>query len=97
MAAYIIARVKVTDWEQYRKYGALTPAAIAKHGGKFLVRGGEVASLEGPAETRRMVVIEFPTFEKAKEFYASPEYSAAKKLRENAAIAEFIAVDGVAG
>jgi len=97
MAAYIIARVKVTDREQYQEYGKLATAAIAKHGGKFLARGGEVATLEGDAETRRVVVIEFASVEQAKVFYNSPEYSAARKLRANAAVAEYIAVDGVPG
>jgi len=96
MPAYIIVRAQVTDPAKYQEYAKLTPAAVAKHGGKYIARGGEVVTLEGPDEKRRLVVIEFPTLEKAKAFYHSPEYSAAKKVRAGAAVSEFIAVDGVA-
>ncbi len=95
MAAYLIARVQVTDWERYREYTKVTPGAIAEFGGKFIVRGGETMTLEGPPETGRVVVIEFPTFEQAKAFYASETYGRAKKLRAGAATGQFILVDGV--
>ena len=95
MPAYIISRIQITDPAKYAEYKKVTPGAVAKHGGKFIVRGGELATLEGPPETRRLVVIEFPTLEQAKAFYHSPEYSAAREIRAGAAIAEFIAVDGV--
>ena len=95
MAAYIVARVEVTDWERYKEYVKETPKAIKKHGGKFIVRGGEMVTLEGPEETRRLVLIEFPSLEKAKEFYYSQEYQEAKKLREGAALGQFLALDGV--
>ncbi len=94
MPAYLIARVEVTDWDRYREYTRRTPAAIAKFGGKFIVRGGEMVTLEGPSEKRRVVVIEFPSLEQAKAFYHSEEYAAARKLREGAAIGEFVAVEG---
>lgn len=96
MPAYIISRIQITDPAKYEEYKKVTPGAVAKHGGKFIVRGGETATLEGPDEKRRLVVIEFPTLEKAKAFYHSPEYGVARKIRAGAAIAEFIAVDGVA-
>ena len=94
MAAYLIARVQVTDWDRYREYTKLTPGAIAEFGGKFIVRGGQTLTLEGPAETGRVVVIEFPTFEQAKAFYESDSYHRARKLREGAATGQFILVDG---
>lgn len=94
MAAYIIARVEVTDPERYREYTTLTPSAIARFGGKFIVRGGNVVTLEGEQETRRMVVIEFPDMEKAKAFFNSPEYRAAREVRAGAAIGQFLAVEG---
>jgi uncharacterized protein (DUF1330 family) len=96
MPAYIIARVQVTDWERYKQYTQATPAAIEKFGGRFIVRGGETVSLEGPSEAGRLVVIEFPSLERAKAFYHSEEYSQAKKLREGAATAQFLAVEGYA-
>ena len=95
MAAYLLARVEVTDWDRYKEYTKKTPGAVAKHGGRFIVRAGEMVTLEGPEETRRVVLIEFPSFEKAKEFYYSQEYQEAKKLRAGAATGQFLAIDGV--
>ncbi len=95
MAAYMIARVNVTDWDRYNEYIKVTPGIIAKFGGRFIARGGETVTLEGPEEKWRMVVVEFPDLEKAKEFYYSPEYTEAKKIREGAALAQFVAIDGL--
>jgi uncharacterized protein (DUF1330 family) len=95
MAAYIIAKVNVTDWEKYNEYIKVTPGIIAKYEGRFIVRGGETVTLEGPQEIWRIVVVEFPDLAKAKEFYHSPEYADAKKIRAGAAEAQFIAVSGV--
>ena len=95
MAAYLLARVEVTDGDRYKEYTKVTPGAIAKYGGKFIVRAGDMVTLEGPEETRRVVLIEFPSFEKAKEFYYSQEYQEAKKLRAGAATGQFLAIDGV--
>jgi uncharacterized protein (DUF1330 family) len=97
MPAYIIARIEVTDWERYRQYTRATPEPIARFGGKFIVRGGQIVTLEGEPENRRLVVIEFPNLERAQEFYRSPEYSKVKELRAGAAIGQFLAVDGYSG
>jgi uncharacterized protein (DUF1330 family) len=94
MPAYLIARVEVTNWDRYREYTKATPEAIARYGGKFIVRGGEVVTLEGEQENRRLVVIEFPTLERAKEFFHSPEYTRVKALRTGAAVGQFLVVDG---
>ncbi|MEJ2099238.1 MAG: DUF1330 domain-containing protein [Desulfobacterales bacterium] len=96
MAAYMIARVNVTDWDKYKQYMKVTPGIISKYGGKFIVRGGQIVTLEGPEEKWRIVIAEFPDLEKAKEFYYSPDYADAKKIREGAALAQFVAVEGVA-
>ncbi|MEC9347381.1 MAG: DUF1330 domain-containing protein [Pseudomonadota bacterium] len=95
MSAYVIARVDVTDPAKYEKYKALAPAAIAAHGGEYLARGGKVVTLEGPEETLRVVILRFPSLEKAQAFYDSPEYQAAKFEREGAAVGNFIAVEGL--
>ena len=95
MAAYMIARVSVTDWDKYKEYMKLSPGIIEKFGGKFIVRGGQTVTLEGPTEKWRIVVVEFPDLEKAKEFYYSQDYTAARKIREGAALAQFVAVEGV--
>lgn len=97
MPAYLIARIHVTDPERYKEYAALSPAAIAKHGGRFIVRGGPVTTLEGPAENDRIVVIEFPTMAQGKAFFSSPDYEHAKTKRKDAAQAQFILIDGFAG
>jgi uncharacterized protein (DUF1330 family) len=95
MTAYLLARVEITDWDRYKEYVNETPGAVKKYGGRFIVRGGKVETLEGAEEKRRLVLIEFPSFEKAKEFYYSPEYQKAKKLRAGAAVGQFLAIDGV--
>jgi uncharacterized protein (DUF1330 family) len=94
MAAYIIVRAKVSDWERYQRYTKLTPEIIEKYHGKFIVRGGEKVTLEGAEETARIVVIEFPSLEKAIECYNSPEYGRAKEMRAGAAETQFVAVEG---
>ncbi len=95
MAAYLIVRVAVTDWERYREYMAGSPDVVSKYGGRFIVRGGERVTLEGPEETHRIVVLEFEALDQVKAFYYSPEYQEVKKLREGAATATFVAVEGV--
>jgi len=95
MAAYIIARVEVTDPDQYAKYKLLTPAAIEAHGGRFIVRGGQAHVLEGDTDPRRIVILEFATREAAKAFYDSPEYTHARQVRDGAAAMEMTLVEGV--
>lgn len=95
MAAYLIARVEVEDITLLKDYLAATPPIIEKYHGKFMARGGTTITFEGPEETRRIVLIEFPSLSDAEAFYHSREYKKARKLREGVAVAEFIAVDGV--
>ncbi len=97
MSAYIIVRANVQDKEKYQAYASRSPAAVEAFGGKYIARGGETVTLEGPEEARRLVIIEFPTLEKAKAFYASEEYQFAKQFREGAGDAEFVIVDGYSG
>ncbi len=95
MTAYLIARIKVTDPEKYKNYTALSPAAIKAFGGKFLVRGGAVETLEGKKETNRVVVLEFKSLEIARQFYHSEQYTLAKAQRAGAAQGQFIIVEGI--
>jgi uncharacterized protein (DUF1330 family) len=95
MPAYIIVETDITDPEQYEQYKAASPGAIAAGGGRFLVRGGELAVLEGDWSPKRLVVLEFPDLEAAKSFYESEPYTEAKALREGAATLRMVAVDGV--
>jgi uncharacterized protein (DUF1330 family) len=94
MAAYIVARVNVTGWDAYREYMRHTPRVIKQFGGRFIVRGGEMVTLEGPQETLRIVIIEFPSLTQAKAFYGSAEYKRTKRLREGGGTAQFVAIDG---
>jgi uncharacterized protein (DUF1330 family) len=95
MPAYLIAEVDVTNTTAYEEYKKLAPAAIAKYGGRYLVRGGASETLEGPAMTRRLVVLQFDSMEQARSFYNSPEYGAARAKRANAATARFVIVEGL--
>jgi len=95
MTAYIIVRITVTNPERYPDYTAETPALIAKHGGRFVVRGGAPTALEGPEEARRIVVIEFPSRAAAEAFYNDPAYAQVRAIRWEAAESELILVDGV--
>jgi uncharacterized protein (DUF1330 family) len=95
MAAYILVDCEVTDPARYEEYRALAPAAIARHGGRYLARGGETIRLEGDWMPRRVVVLEFPSLDAARAFYDSPEYRAARAVREGAANMDMIAVAGV--
>jgi uncharacterized protein (DUF1330 family) len=94
VAAYIVVRVDVRDWEAYREYMRHTPRVIRKFGGRFIARGGETVTLEGPEETLRVVLIEFPSLDQAKAFYNSPEYARTKRLREGGGEAQFVALEG---
>jgi uncharacterized protein (DUF1330 family) len=95
MPAYVIAETDVTDPEQYEQYKAASPAAIAAGGGRFLVRGGELAVLEGDWQPSRIVMLEFDDLAAAKRWYESEAYQEAKKLREGAARLRVIAVQGL--
>jgi len=95
MPAYVIARVEVTDWDKYNEYLKEGPGTVSQYGGRFIARNGEKATLEGPEETRRMIILEFPSLSKAKEWYNSKEYQDAKKLRAGASIGSLIAIEGV--
>jgi uncharacterized protein (DUF1330 family) len=95
MPAYIIVETDITDPEQYERYKAASPGAIAAAGGRFVVRGGELAVLEGDWHPSRLVVLEFEDLDAAKRFYESEEYAAARKLREGAARLSMVAVAGV--
>ena len=96
MSAYIIVQVEVTEPAGYDEYKKLVPATLAAYGGKFAVRGGACETLEGSWQPKRMVVLEFPTVARAKQWWASDAYRAAKALRQRAARTEMIVVEGAA-
>ena len=95
MSALIIVDIEVTDPVRYEDYKRLASAAIAAHGGRYLVRGGRSEVLDGDWTPRRLVVLEFDSVEKAKAWRESPEYAEAKAVREVSARANMIVVEGV--
>jgi uncharacterized protein (DUF1330 family) len=95
MRAYLVATVRVDDPDTYKSYTARTPDIIAKHGGRFLVRGGPVETLEGPAFHERLVIVEFPSMEAARSFYDSPDYRQAMAFRVASADSVFLLAQGV--
>jgi uncharacterized protein (DUF1330 family) len=95
MPAYVIVDVNIEDAAAYEEYKELTPASIAAYDGKFIVRGGKAVSVEGGWQPGRIVVLEFPTLERAQEWWNSEQYTVAKKIRHAAANTRMIFVEGV--
>jgi uncharacterized protein (DUF1330 family) len=93
--AYVIAQATVTNPEQYEGYKALAGAAVAKYGGKYIVRGGATHLLEGDWAPPRLVILEFESVEQAQRFYDSPEYQAARQQRQGAAQMNMLVVEGL--
>jgi uncharacterized protein (DUF1330 family) len=93
--AYIIAQASVANPEQYEGYKTLAGAAVAKYGGKYIVRGGATHLLEGDWAPPRLVILEFESVEQAKRFYDSPEYRAARAQRQGAAQMNMLVVEGL--
>lgn len=95
MSAYLVVRVRVSDARAYEEYKKLAAASIEKHGGRYLVRGGRTLTLEGEEESSRVVVVEFPTFERAEAWYRSPDYQKAIEARRGTATGQFVLAEGV--
>lgn len=93
---YWIARVDVSDEEGYRPYAVANAAIFKKFGGKYVIRGGRLDSVEGTARARN-VVIEFPDYATALACYNSPDYQANKKVRLPHAVADIIIIEGYDG
>ena len=85
MPAYVIVETDITDPVQYEQYKAASPDAVAAGGGRFVVRGGELAVLEGDWRPSRLVILEFEDLEAAKQWYSSDQYQEVIKLRAGAA------------
>ncbi len=94
MAVYMILEIEVVDADVYGDYVKQAPATVTRYGGRYLVRGGAVTPLTGGWEPQRMVVIEFPSMERFREWLTSPEYSAIAPLREQSTKGKVIVVEG---
>ena len=94
MPAYLVTEIEVLDPIRYEDYKKMVQPTLAQYEGKFLVRGGKVETVEGSWAPSRVVVVEFPSAEKAKAWWSSPEYAEAKALRQATAKTEMILVEG---
>jgi uncharacterized protein (DUF1330 family) len=95
MAAYVVLDVAVQDPRVYDEYKDLAPASIAEYGGRYLARGGSSETLEGGWSPSRLVILEFPTMERARSWWASREYGPARTLRQASAHTNLVVVEGV--
>ena len=95
MAAYVIVEVETTDQELMARYREATTPTVPAFDGRFIVRGGACETLEGDWAPQRIVVLEFPSVERAKAWWASEEYREAKELRQRAGRTRMIVVEGV--
>ncbi len=94
MAAYVVVQAEVTNWKKFAEYLAETPKTIEKFGGKYIARGGETVVFEGDDQGRRVVIIQFPSLQDAKNWYHSEEYQRTKVLRDGAATGLLTAIEG---
>ena len=95
MSAYLIADITVTDQERYEDYKILAPPAISAYGGKYVACSGKAENLEGDWEPDRIVILEFESMERAKQFIESTEYREARTLRHKTAKSKMIVVEGL--
>ena len=95
MAAFVIANVTIEDPVRYEDYKRMVPATIAAFGGRFVARGGHVETLEGDWRPDRLVILEFPSVERARAWWNSPEYAEARALRQATSRGSLIIVEGV--
>ncbi len=94
MAAYLIVDVEVRDQAEYEEYRKRVPASLVPYEGKFIVRGGATETPEGDWRPGRIIVIEFPSAERAKTWWNSAEYRIAKTKRQRSASTQMILVEG---
>ena len=92
---YVVAQISVTDPDAYPAYVAKVQPIIAKFGGEFIVRGGKSVSYEGTPPGDRTVVVRFPSYDKAMEWYHSEDYAEAKAMRMAASTSVQTIVEGV--
>ena len=94
MSAYVIVDIEVTDPQGYKEYVKAAPEAVKAFGGRYLARGGQNETLEGDWHARRLVILEFESVEKAKEWLNSALYAPARALRHKYARTNMVVVEG---
>jgi uncharacterized protein (DUF1330 family) len=95
MAAYVVVDVDVTDPVRYENYKKAAQASIPVYGGRYLARGAAVEVLEGEWTPKRLVILEFPTVERARAWWASTEYAEGKALRQATARTDMVLTEGL--
>jgi len=95
VSAYVIVELEVTNPEEYAAYGPLALASVTRHGGRFIVRGGEIEVLEGQWSPR-MIVLEFESLDDVRSWYHSDDYQECLPMRLRSAKGRMIAVEGYA-
>lgn len=95
MPAYVLVEIVVTDPVRYEDYKSLAAPTVAAHGGRYIVRGGKTQVLEGTREPERVVVLEFPSADHARQWWHSEAYAPAKAIRHATAKTEMTLVEGV--
>tara|TARA_B100000676_G_scaffold172395_1_gene169525 strand:+ start:3689 stop:3985 length:297 start_codon:yes stop_codon:yes gene_type:complete len=91
---YVIGQIEINDLEAYKKYPGKAQETVEQYGGRYMVRGGPLVSIEGDAPLSRIVVLEFPSYERAQEWYNSDDYQAVIGLRHAAAYGHMFIVEG---
>jgi uncharacterized protein (DUF1330 family) len=95
MKAYVISDVEIVDPAAMERYRALAASTIAQYGGRYLVRGGAIETLEGDWSPQAVIVLEFPSMTRAREWYGSPEYAPAREISRTALRRRLIMVEGM--
>ncbi|MBI5840139.1 MAG: DUF1330 domain-containing protein [Chloroflexi bacterium] len=94
MSAYVIVDIEVLDPDGYKEYVKLAPEAVKLYGGRYIARGGQNETLEGEWQAKRLVILEFESIERAKQWLNSPEYAPARALRHKYAKTNMVVVEG---
>jgi uncharacterized protein (DUF1330 family) len=95
MSAYVIVEIEITDPAGYEDYKNRAGTSVAKYGGKYIVRGGQIEVLEGDWNPRRIVVLQFESMQRARDWLHSEEYREPRKMRHKTAKTRMIVVEGV--
>ena len=94
MTAYVVVDIEVKDATAYAEYIARAPDTVAAYGGKYLARAGRTEKLEGEWVPKRLVILQFESLERAKQWLNSPEYAPVKELRHKAAESNMVVIEG---
>ncbi|HEX3670771.1 MAG TPA: DUF1330 domain-containing protein [Candidatus Cybelea sp.] len=94
MPAYVIVNVDTKHPEEYEHYKEMAQKTVAQYGGRYIARGGRMQLLEGSWQPTRIVILEFPSYDKAHEWWNSTEYAPAKALRQRLSTTDLLVIDG---